>query len=68
MGFAWFSKREAGEEGIEFAERGRSPARDRERLWPCFGPEEEAGHDSRGRKATFNLEMIHFFYVDHSGH
>jgi hypothetical protein len=60
MEFAWFPKREAGEEGIEFAERGRSPAGDGERLLPCFGPEEEAGHDSRGRKAalSINLEMI----------
>ena len=60
MEFARFPKRDAGECGIEFAENGRSPVRAGERLLPCFGPEEESGHDSRGRKATLSskLEMI----------
>jgi hypothetical protein len=47
------------------AKNGGSPARDRKSLRPCFDPEEEEGHDSRGRKATLsiNLEMIQNFQV-----
>jgi hypothetical protein len=43
---AWFPRR-----GIDFAMRKALGAmRFQYRL--CFGPEEEPGHDSRGRKAT----------------